>query len=261
MPWRQVNARQDLHYISMTPSKTMKENYKAIRGYLGLENQEPLLAQQILSMDLLIWNCKGAGNQRFKRNLKELVQIHKPELMVIMETKVEFKSMGMFFNYMEFTASGHVDPIGRSGGIWMLWNPNVVNVRVVEPSSQQITATISRQDFPDWLLLAVYASPNSAKRDDLWAQLETIAQHIEEPWLVARDFNDFTAPTNKRSFHTSQQQHLSQEQRRSRKFTERIDSCKLIDLGCTGPQMTWSNNRKNRANTIVRLDKALCNTK
>ncbi|KAI8011738.1 hypothetical protein LOK49_LG06G01114 [Camellia lanceoleosa] len=101
--------------------------------------------------------------------------------MVIMKTKVEFKSMGMFFSCMGFTALSHKDPIGRSGGIWMLWNPNVVNVKVVEASSQQITATISRQEFPDWLLSAVYASPNSAKRDDLWAQLETIAQYMEEP--------------------------------------------------------------------------------
>ncbi|KAL7262295.1 hypothetical protein ACSBR1_000638 [Camellia fascicularis] len=86
-------------------------------------------------MDMLIWNCRGAGNQRFKRTMRELVQIHKPELLILMETKVEFTSVGMFFNCMGFTASAHVDLIGRSEGIWMIWNPNVVNVRVVEASS------------------------------------------------------------------------------------------------------------------------------
>ncbi|KAI8019705.1 hypothetical protein LOK49_LG04G01246 [Camellia lanceoleosa] len=83
-------------------------------------------------MDLLIWNCRGASNKRFKRNMRELVRIHKSDLLVLMETKVEFSAMGMFFNRMGFTTSAHVDPIGRSGGIWIVWNPNVVNVRVTE---------------------------------------------------------------------------------------------------------------------------------
>ncbi|KAL7163193.1 hypothetical protein ACSBR2_039314 [Camellia fascicularis] len=63
-------------------------------------------------MDLLIWNCWGAGNKKVKRNLRELVLIHKPDLMVLMETKVDLASMGMFFNQMGFTTSAHVDPIG-----------------------------------------------------------------------------------------------------------------------------------------------------
>ncbi|KAL7211640.1 hypothetical protein ACSBR2_014486 [Camellia fascicularis] len=100
-------------------------------------------------MDLLVWNCRKADNKRFKRNLRELVQIHKSDIIVLMETKVELIAIGMFFNCMKFTASTHVDPVSRSGGIWMLWKLTVVNVRVVEASSQQITATISRQDYQD----------------------------------------------------------------------------------------------------------------
>ncbi|XP_028075296.1 uncharacterized protein LOC114277597 [Camellia sinensis] len=244
----------------MTLLKMMDENYKALRGYLGIDCQVPLPDQEISSMDLLIWNCRGAGNKRFKRNLRKLVQIHRAELMIFMETKVEFKLMGTFFNCIGFTTSIHVDPTGRSGYIWMLWNPNVVNVRVVETSSQQIIANILRQDYPDWLLSTVYARPSSAKRDDLWDQLEAIAQHMNDPWLVAGDFNDFTTANDKRSFHGSHQQTFSRDQRRSRKFNERIDNCKLIDLGCIGPMLTWSNNREGWSNTMVRLDRAMCNT-
>ncbi|KAL7220555.1 hypothetical protein ACSBR2_013438 [Camellia fascicularis] len=136
----------------------------------------------------------------------------------------------------------------------MLWNPNVVNVRIVEASSQLITATISRQDFPDWLLLAVYASPNSCQRDELWEHLEAISQNMIEPWIVAGDFNDFSTTQEKRNFNGNQ------DQRRSRKFNERMHHCNLMDLGCSGPRLTWSNNRKGWANTMIRLDRAMCNT-
>ncbi|XP_028105054.1 uncharacterized protein LOC114304080 [Camellia sinensis] len=168
--------------------------------------------------------------------------------------------MEMFFNCMGFTASAHVDLVGRSGSIWMLWNPILVNVRVVEGSSQQITTTISRQDYQDWLLSAVYASPNARKRDELWDHLEAIAQSMKEPWLVASDFNDFTSASEKRGLYQSNSQSISQDQRRSRKFNERLNNCNLMDLECIGPRLTWSNNRKGWANTMVRLDRAMCNT-
>ncbi|KAL7223854.1 hypothetical protein ACSBR1_025335 [Camellia fascicularis] len=211
------------HYISMNPQKSMEANLQAIRGYLKLNDHEPLPSHNIPSMDLLVWTCRGAGNKRFKRNLRELVQIHKPDIIVLMETKVELTTIRMFFNCMGFTTSTHVDPVGQSGGIWMLWKPTV--------------------------------------RDELWDHLEALAQTMKEPWLVAGDFNDFTSANEKRSLYKSNSQSLSQDQRRSQKFNERLNNCKLMDLGCTGPSLTCSNNHQGWANTMVRLDRAMCNTK
>ncbi|KAL7206157.1 hypothetical protein ACSBR2_018965 [Camellia fascicularis] len=195
-------------------------------------------------MDMLIWNCRGAGNARFWRNLSELVRLHKPDMIILMETKLELNSMGMFFNNLGFTVSTHVDPIGRSRGIWLLWIPSQANVRVHDASSQIITASISRQDYPDWVLSVVYASPNIRLRDELWNDLSTLAQHTQEPWLVAGDFNDYSSSEDKRSFSISLSQSLSQSQRRSQKFSDRISSCNLMDLGYVGPRLTWTNNRK-----------------
>ncbi|KAI8020747.1 hypothetical protein LOK49_LG03G02644 [Camellia lanceoleosa] len=118
-------------------------------------------------MDLLIWNYMGAGNDRFRRNLRELVQMHRPDLLILLETKVELNKMGMFFNNLGYMASSHVDPTGRNGGIWLLWNPNLINVSVNEAGSQMITATIACQDYLNWVLSAIYASPNPRLRDDL----------------------------------------------------------------------------------------------
>ncbi|XP_028090167.1 uncharacterized protein LOC114290449 [Camellia sinensis] len=133
-----------------------------------------------------------------------------------------------------------------------------MNVRVTKASSQLITATISRQDYPDWILSAIYASPISQKREELWNNLERTSQTITDPWLLTGDFNDFASLDENRTMSGSQNQ--SQDQRRARKFTERVNNCNLMDLGCAGPKLTWSNNRKGWANTMVRLDRAMCNT-
>ncbi|KAI8028379.1 hypothetical protein LOK49_LG02G01345 [Camellia lanceoleosa] len=156
--------------------KSMDERYNEVRALLGVPKNSYLPDfHRMSSMDMLFWNCRGASNNTFKRTLKELVRTHKPKILVLMETKVELNSMVMFFNRLGFTASTHFDPVGRSGGIWMLWNPSQANVRVLEANSQIITATISRQNDPNWLLSAVYASPNARKREEMWQTLEQIA--------------------------------------------------------------------------------------
>ncbi|KAI8012925.1 hypothetical protein LOK49_LG05G01847 [Camellia lanceoleosa] len=93
--------------------------------------------------------------------MKELLYLHKPEMLILMETKVTFSSMGNFFNNLGFSASTIVDPVGRS---------------------------------------RVYASPNPSARETLWGELEDIANSINKPWLVTGDFNDYTNQSERRSF-------------------------------------------------------------
>ncbi|KAI7996682.1 hypothetical protein LOK49_LG10G00691 [Camellia lanceoleosa] len=121
-----------------------------VRKILGTPDFGPLsLFPNSMSMKLLICNCKRAGNKVFKRTIKELVQIHKPSILALMETKVELSSMGQFFNKMRFTASSHVDPVGHSGGIWVLWDPFRVTVKALEVNTQFIHAKVQRDNFED----------------------------------------------------------------------------------------------------------------
>lgn len=96
----------------------MAYDHIRVRKILGTPDYVPLLSfPKFVSMKLLIWNCKGAGNKAFKHTMKELERNHKPSIIVLMETKVELSSMVLFFSKLGFIASSHVDPVGRSGGI------------------------------------------------------------------------------------------------------------------------------------------------
>ncbi|XP_028094913.1 uncharacterized protein LOC114294916 [Camellia sinensis] len=141
-------------------------------------------------MKLLIWNCRGAGNKVFRRTMKELEKIHRPSIIVLMETKIELSLMGSFFNKLGFTTSSHVDPVGRSVGIWVLWDPFKATVKALEVNAQVILAKIQRDNHADWVLSAVYAGPIPRNRELLWDNLESIADNMNLPWLVAGDFND-----------------------------------------------------------------------
>ncbi|KAL7210180.1 hypothetical protein ACSBR1_031694 [Camellia fascicularis] len=186
--------------------------------------------------------------------MKELVHTHKPSIMVLMETKVELSFMGQFFNKMGFTASSHVDPVGCTGGIWVLWDPFRVTVKALEVNAQFIHAKVQRDNFEDWILSAIYASPNPKNRDLLWENLEATADNMTSPWLVAGDFNDIASQNEKRSFSTN----ISQA--RTQKFNAWMNRYNLMGLGCSGPRLTWSNGRQGMANTLERLDRAACNS-
>ncbi|KAI8022545.1 hypothetical protein LOK49_LG03G00709 [Camellia lanceoleosa] len=108
-----------------------------------------------------------------------------------METKVLYSKIGNFFNRLGFTASTIVDPVGRVGWIWIIWDTSHVNVRASYVSSQVIHATIHKEDYEEWVLAAVYAGPNLVLRETLWNELEEVAENMDKPWLLAGDFNDY----------------------------------------------------------------------
>ncbi|CAL5347381.1 unnamed protein product [Camellia sinensis] len=78
--------------------------------------------------------------------------------------------------------------------------------------------------------------------------------------MITGDFNDFASHSEKRQSAGSSSLSSSQDQRRINRFSERMNNCQLIDLGCSGPRLTWTNNRQGWANTMVRLDKTMCNS-
>ncbi|KAI8024857.1 hypothetical protein LOK49_LG02G01053 [Camellia lanceoleosa] len=88
---------------------------------------------------------------------------------------------------------------------------------------------------------------------NLWEELERTTNTMTQPWLVARDFNDFTDLSERKSFS------LNHNFTKSQRFRDRINKCNLIDLGSVGPRLTWTNNRQGLANTMERLDKAMTN--
>ncbi|KAI7988696.1 hypothetical protein LOK49_LG13G00608 [Camellia lanceoleosa] len=146
-----------------------------------------------ISMKLLIWNCRSASNKAFRRTMKKLEKTHKPFIIVLMETKVELSSMGLFFNKLGFTTSSHVDPVGRSGRIWILWDLFCATVMALDVNAQVIHAKIKRDKYSDWILLAIYGSPNPWLRDTLGENLEAVAQNMKDPWLLEGDFNDIAS--------------------------------------------------------------------
>lgn len=84
-----------------------------------------------------------------------------------------------------------MDPVGRLGGIWVLWDDRRCNVDVTRATDQSVAMLIRVPSllFP-WLFSAIYASPHLHKRLQLWHHLESLALDFKFPWLTMGDFSE-----------------------------------------------------------------------
>ena len=118
-----------------------------------------------ITMNILIWNCRGAMKPQFRKTVMDLVEWHTPMLMVITETRMSGARAVEMIESLPFDGSVVVDTIGFAGGIWLLWRTDLVHVEVLAATEQEIHAIIRvRSQSLNWIISAIYASPRFAER-------------------------------------------------------------------------------------------------
>ncbi|XP_075651072.1 uncharacterized protein LOC142621645 [Castanea sativa] len=206
-----------------------------------------------LIMNVIIWNCRDAMNPSFQSHIRELVHNQNPAMLVVMETKVGGDKAREITDRLPFDGVVHTDTIRYAGGLWLLWNSDRVEVTLLTTTEQEIHVTVKvRNSNLDWLFTAVYASPRNAKRCILWNNLNKVAELHNMPWVLAGDFNEPLQAEDKfggRAVSVN----------RSLLFKECLDKCNMIDIGFSGPRLTWTNRREVQALIQERIDRVFVN--
>jgi exonuclease III len=206
----------------------------------------------VLSMKVLLWNCRGAGNPNFRRNFADLMRSHQPTIVVLVETRISGQRAVEVSTALGFDRVIRSDAEGFSGGIWLLWDSGSVTLDVLHVNNQAIHATVQvHHSNPPWLFTAIYASPRFASRLLLWDHLKKFSTTHNLPWMIAGDFNEILTSNEKFSSSPASQRRISC-------FHNCLDSCNLLDLGFNGPRFTWTNKRQDGL-VMKRLDRVLCN--
>ncbi|XP_019150060.1 PREDICTED: uncharacterized protein LOC109146841 [Ipomoea nil] len=109
------------------------------------------------------------------------------------------------------------------------------------------------QNQPPWFLAAVYGSPTHHLRRRLWTDLRQSNLGINGPWLIAEDFNTVLNREETSNYSSFSSHHSSD-------FANWIQDEGLIDMGFTGPKLTWVKDGTNETLKGAKLDRAMCNT-
>ena len=93
-------------------------------------------------MNIIIWNCRGARKPSFRKHVGDLVQNYNPAILVVMETRVGGDRAREITNMLPFDGAFHTDTIGFSGGLWVLWNTDRVDLALLSSTEQEIHAEV-----------------------------------------------------------------------------------------------------------------------
>jgi len=200
----------------------------------------------------MTWNVQGAGSASFLNTLKELIRKYDPTIMALMETKISGRQAEAVCKKIGFDGHFRVDAQGFSGGIWLFWKSQLIQVQILTSDTQFVSMTVTVNNHPPWIFTAVYASPQEAARHSLWHHMNEFSVNNSQPWLLAGDFNETKSMEERKNC-------SDDLLRRCTYFGNWIESTALIDLGFTGPPFTWSRGLNPETKKYARLDRGLCN--
>lgn len=129
-----------------------------------------------LSMNIILWNCRGALNPNFHQSVENIISYHSPSMIIITKTRVRRARAKKIIDRLPFDGAVHADTVGYAGGIWILWLSDVVRVSVLVATEQEIHAVVKvHSSHLSWLIFAVYASPRYRERKILWDNIDLLA--------------------------------------------------------------------------------------
>jgi exonuclease III len=176
-----------------------------------------------------------------------------PDLVFLMETKMQNKKCDFIRIKLGFDYMFGVDSLGRSGGLLLLWKKNF-NVTIQNYSRRHINAEINNcANNLKWKLTGFYGHPNSAKRKESWDLLRYLSNLQPSPWVCIGDFNEIVDSSEKKGV-------VIRPRWQMEDFQRGLEDARLHDLGFNGPKYTWNNGRPGRDYTVERLDRAVANT-
>jgi hypothetical protein len=148
-----------------------------------------------------------------------------------METKSRKATMEFIRVQLGFEGLFVVDPVGRSGGLPLLWKENN-EVEIQNYTCRHINAVIKHSDSTQpWRLTGFYGHPNPAKRYESWALLSHLRSFGLEPWLCIEDFNEVVEQSKKFGG-------VRRKESQMANFRNVLAECGLTNLGFKGSKYT-----------------------
>ncbi|XP_077233647.1 uncharacterized protein LOC143875953 [Tasmannia lanceolata] len=199
------------------------------------------------------WNIRGLCTSNKTKEITELIRKTRAPICCIIETKAKIHKLNDYASQVCEGWKVHGNYLAViKGRIWILWNPNLVDINILEESSQYVHSEVRIIQTNQYFnLTAVYAHNYYISRRALWSNLESLEPGISLPWLLVGDFN-VVRYASERLGNTNH--HLNEME----EFNECLTNCSLTDLRSDSQTWTW-HNRSSANRKVAKLDRSLVN--
>ncbi|KAK1269437.1 hypothetical protein QJS04_geneDACA005015 [Acorus gramineus] len=184
-------------------------------------------------MESIFWNVRGLMGNEKQLDLKNFLREHKPAFVSLSKTKLNDTWHSLLARKLRMYNSTFITADGR---ICLFWNSDLVEVSILEHSSQFVHCLLSyKKSHISLLVTSVYASNQFSERLLLWQSILKLSEMVNStPWLVGGDFNEVR-------FSSEKVGGSSVHSRRLRKFNTCISNSELRDLKAFGHTLLWNN--------------------
>lgn len=184
------------------------------------------------------WNCRGLGNPRAVRALKELIKKEDPQIIFLCETKLTKVEWGRMKLKLGFAKCEAVDceGVGRRGGLALLWRDSV-DLSIKAVSSNYVDSWVRHDNGSFWRFTGFYGNFESSRKMESWNKLRDLGEQFNMPWLCCGDFNEILYHSEKRGGVRKASSLLGN-------FKQALEDCDLFDCEPSGYKYTWSNNQE-----------------
>ncbi|XP_071933219.1 uncharacterized protein [Coffea arabica] len=173
-------------------------------------------------MNIIRWNCRGLGNPRTVREVRNIARQKVSKILFLYKTKCRSSIVERLKSKINFFGIS-VDANGRSGGLAFLWAKDI-NVSILSFSHQYIDAVVRvNPETQSWRITSVYG-----------------------------DFNEILDPNEFEGSGPRPQWQIDQ-------FRDALAHSDLSDLGFDGYRNTWFRNTSSPLAAKARLDRACDN--
>ncbi|KAM0863971.1 hypothetical protein ACQ4PT_044229 [Festuca glaucescens] len=133
----------------------------------------------------------GALSPETVHEIRHLVEIHRPILLFLLETKMHATRAQDLKWRLGFDNSFGVSSDGLSGGLVLFWN-NGVTMQLKSFFQSHIDVMVNYDETRDlvWRFTGFYGCAKRELRKDCWKWLRFLRCQFDTPWLCAGDFNE-----------------------------------------------------------------------
>lgn len=204
---------------------------------LLLTERQRLMISPPRAMILLSWNCREFVNSLTVQDLHQLVKDKSSGMVFLMETLLQNTKLEGLRRKLGFKGCLGVEPIGRSGGLAVLWKQHV-NFEFHNFSARRISGWVSvHNQSKRWIWTRFYGYPETRKRAMSWDLLSAINPGGSVPWCITGDFNKILLSREKVGGRARLEKQMLD-------FREALVKNQLFDLRFIGDHFTWCNSHE-----------------
>jgi exonuclease III len=198
---------------------------------------------------ILTWNVRGMNNVARQEDIKQVVNMFKPDIVCIQETKIALITPAIIRSTLgrDYESSFIFKPAeGTRGGIIIAARDPCIQFQNPIVKNHSISAQIIDCRLVDpWLITGVYGPQGDLEKAMFIRELKGIKQIALEQWLILGDFNLIYKEQDKNNNRLNR--------RLMSRFRRALNYIEVKEVHLTGRKFTWSNGQ--RIPTLTRIDR------